>query len=102
MKTLIRSVSNTNVGGEPLPAVFKVFENAGMNREKALAIFHFEKSIICWKSSFLQNREKASFLFKTSKQYSHHFLFCSNRHQKVELKFYSTSRQIKFDAHSRT
>jgi len=30
MKTLIRSVSNTNVGGEPLPAVFKVFENAGM------------------------------------------------------------------------
>ena len=69
---------------------------------KSVFVFHFEKSIICWKSSFLQNRKKASFLFKTSKQYSHHFLFCSNRHEKVELKFYSTSRQIKFAAHSRT
>ena len=35
MKTLIRSVNNTNVGGEPLPAVFKVFENAGMILRRA-------------------------------------------------------------------
>ena len=35
MKTLIRSVNNTNVGGEPLPAVFKVFQNAGMILRRA-------------------------------------------------------------------
>ena len=35
MKTLIRSVSNTNVGGEPLPSVFKVFENSGIILRRA-------------------------------------------------------------------
>ena len=35
MKTLIRSVNNTNVGGEPLPAVFKVFQNAGLILRRA-------------------------------------------------------------------